>query len=822
MESYIFLFFWILFQRFSLPVVAANSQPVFEYVMNSNAPMELEAASMKILSFDLLENWVDVTVEYYHNGSVSSVQWYGIGFGNTVMDCTYAIIFEPQLDSSKSTITDVIVTERQLGNFKAGRQLLRRLAHVETTIMDGPTIVIRTRFIRERVLPIGVMITLNETKQCPNNPSGYYQFPFNGSNVDIIFAQGTSGSYNLSLHNPTNSGSGFIQLKAVTSANGLHNTTNAVIQSCPRMNALRNYTYAQRFGAPFVPRVCGNCHNNSYYNVTSPVTTKIHSSNSFAISESFNETENFECELMIGNASNSNGPACGCTNIQWKNVSIVFLVDGSGYQNSTEWYSLTWKILEGFLVDVMLLENSTLLNMNATMDRAMKGMDVNVIVYGGLNRQLQVQKLDWTFLQSIKADPVPWDERFFSNLCNATIFASNYLMKNSSTTSKILVTIPWENPSDDVDCLTCTNCSLNGIHSFTAKIFDQTDLSLVEKTFGAYSSCTYLFENQTEARTSREPWPTVLAAISDFICYSSKIPSVSPGVNFSLELMFTSTLNANALYNFSVNISEIIEEAFEIVSNYTFMEYRDFTVKIKSFNNSIVGPKPPSKPFGKPLHTVMINTVVMCRDIFIEDMLEIFAREIAFGSYINKSCYALFKQYDVSVVVYSVNNKLLNFTLFNESQFNSTKITIINSTKITIETTPIKIQPTSVISINGTIIPSYNTTYVLTPQRHTTSSVWHKIRHFFNHLAVWMIIVIAVGGCIACSLLICICGLCIRCCCMSEDTVYSNSECNNYNEDAPMIVTNNTSTYRTSQQTAQYGGNQYNKSSVTDDDQVYV
>jgi hypothetical protein len=450
-------------------------------------------------------------------------------------------------------------------------------------------------------------------------------------------------------------------------------------------------------------------------------------------------------------------------------------------------------------------------DLNLTSAR-LNAMDVNVLIYGGSN-MLKIQKLDWNFLNSIKNDSLLENGRFFPNLCNATYVAARYL-KNSSATTKFLITLPAQTPADEVDCLVCTNCSLNGIHSFTAKVFDEVDLSLVELAFGPFSSCSYVFENYSTAATNVQAWPDVLAAISDFICLSTSIlppPPPAFGANFSLDLLLTSRLTANQVRNFSTNISEIIERAFEFVSNITLIVEKDFDVRVLSFNNSKWGPKLPSTPFTQAMHTVLIDTMVFCKDLFYKEMLMIFARESAFAAYLNHSLYELFKGYGASTRVFRVNH----VPLFNE--------TLLNTTNITVPVLPSTTSP--VVSINETVIPMYNTSYIF-KAHHASSSLGSRIRKFFRGLALWMIILLAIAACLLCTILSCLCALCLRCCWMSYQS--SKDECNNgnninNNEDAPMIVTNQRTSNQQSRYVAQYGGNQYNKSNnVPEDDQVYV
>jgi len=368
-----------------------------------------------------------------------------------------------------------------------------------------------------------------------------------------------------------------------------------------------------------------------------------------------------------------------------------------------------------------------------------------------LNYTLRVHKLNWSFLESTAMDPIPFNDHYSSNLCNATIMGIDYL-NQARGNSKFLITVPWQTPTDELACLLSINYSLTGIYSFTAKIFDQIDLSLVEMTFGAYSGCSYLFENHTELLTANQPWSYILGAISDFICYSTEIPLL-PGGNFSIQLLVMSTLDANAMYNFSMNISEIIEEDLAYASNFTYLLDRDFDVEILSINNSNIGSgRKPKPPIGKEMYTVLINAMVITKDIAIRDFLEYIARQSLFGALVNASLSNLLEGYRASAIVYSVNHVQLNFTFPNVS---------LNATAIPIPSTTLLPETTPVVLINKTTIAIYNTTAVIRPQ-HAATSVLQRIKNFFRHLAVWMIILMAIGACLVVSILICLCGFCLR------------------------------------------------------------
>jgi hypothetical protein len=788
MKSIIFVFIWALIQKLC---VGADA---IQYDLASNQPLVLKEANLRLMAFHLLPNWVDVTLEYTRNGSAQSAQWFAIGFGNTEIECAYTLTFEPKLDST-NTITDLIITERRFGDQELGIELPRRLSYIETSIRESSTVTILVRFIRQRVAPIDLTVINNSSIQsCPNNPYGYHQFPFNGSNINIIYAKGVNGAHNVSYPTSINQGTSFIPLRPVYTVTlnntGLYNATNMstlMSVTCPHRFALGNYTFAQRFDWPYVPRVCGSCQNNATgYNVTMmPLTTQIQSgTNSFSSNGVLNGTaEEYEC-MAMSDGDYPNPPVCGCTSVNWNDTSIVFLIDGAGYQTDTEWHNFTWRILNGFMSDVMLSANKSMMNTNIT-------MDVNVIIYGGFNRPLQVQKLDWNFLNSTMNDPVPGMERFKANLCNATNFAANYLMRSNGT-SKILVTIPWQSPSDELECLICSNCSLAGIQSFTAKIFSEVDLSVLEMTFGAYSDCTYLYNHPAERQIHQDQeWPYVLAAISDFICYATENPITGRG-NFTVQLLMTSTMNAQGIYNFSNNITHLLEGAFEIFSNFSLQADRDFDVEILAINNSNL--LPPTKPTngGKQMYTDLINSVIICKDSSKKKLLESISKKPQFSQFLNNSFHRYFEGAAATTFVYSVNNVVLNNggTVFTTTMF-----------------------PTLNMSSTQYIKP------------HHATSIMHRIRNFFRHLVAWKIAAIVVGSVLVCLCLACMCGLCARCCRKDrENYTYASTR---QEENAPEVVTN-VQAYYTDTQTSnghyagQYRGNQYNKPASVDDDQIYV
>jgi len=809
MKSLLAVLFWALIQNF------VNAD-VVEYKLFQNQAIDLVQANLKILDFHLLPNWVDVTLEYSHNGSVQSSQWFAIGFGAQQMECTYAIVFEPQVDSTGTSITDVIISERQLGLHQAGRKLSRRLSFIETDISVGPTIIIRSRFIRPRVVVNNYLVTTNSSQSCPNNLFGYHQFPFNGSDINIIFAKGTDGSHNLTYHTQPNHGIGSIPLQAVNSisalnATGLANVTDfstLMPVSCPPRYSLKNYTFAQRFDWPLTPRVCGMCQNNlTTFNVTLiPQSTLIQgggiNTNTFGNADLFNNTEHYQC-MVMSNGSYPGTPVCGCTNVQWNDTSIVFLIDGAGYQNDSAWRQFTWKIMEGFLKDVMLFGNSAFANitdvLNVTNNFSLS-MDVNVIIYGGINNPLQVQKLDFNFLQSMQTDPIPFNERYQSNLCNATSFAAKYLMMNSNATTKILVTIPWQSPSDELDCLVCgDNCTLAGIQSFTAKIYGEVDLSVVEMTFGAYDDCSYLYNDHNESKQHQlQEWPYVLSAISDFICFASENP-VSQGGNFSLELLVVSILNAQGLYNSSNNITEIIEGAFEIFSNFSYHGDREFEVEVVSIiESNLIQPLPTTA--GLPRFANLINTIVTCKDSEITNILKKIALTPAFSQFLNNSIHQYFVGAGASALVYSVGSQIL----FNETVFSTTGI-----------------QSTQIFT-SGIFPTTFNmsTTYYMISPSHANNSVLERIRNFFRHLVAWKIVVIVFSSILVCLLLVCLCGLCSRLCRNDEYKYSAAAECEQ--ENVPVVITNQSHYVDTQQTTQTQYLNQYNKARVAEDDQVYV
>jgi hypothetical protein len=795
MKSYFFVLFWALFQRFCSPVGAANNtnvtgSSVLEYQL-SNGPLELTQANLRILSFNLYPSWVDFTLEYYHNGSASTAQWFGLGFGNTVMKCTYALTFEPRLSSS-NMIKDVVITERRLADHAPGIELMPRLAYVQTDIIESPIIKIRIRIIRQRVVPINFLIAKNDTQQCPTNPYGYYQFPFSGSSINIIYAKGVDGALNVSYHTPPNHGSTSIQLQPITAIsasdlnisiplNATNETTWAAV-SCPMRFELQNDTYAQRLGWPYVPRVCGTCSNNATFNVTlMPYTTQIQQQTGFPQSgvQSFdsldllNSTEYFTCMPMSTGVTSDR--ICGCTSVDWNSTSLLFLIDGSGYQNNTEWREFTWSILQGFVIDVMQLVNS-----NLTTSTNTSNMDVNIIIYGGLNIPLKVQKLDWNLLQSIQADPIPMTDRYFSNLCNATTFALDYL-SYSNRTSRILITLPWQSPSDELECLLAgENYTFAGVQTFTPKVFDTVDLSLLEVTFGAYDDCTYLYENKAEsAGHSLQAWPYVLAAISDFVCVASEIP-ILPGGNITFEMIMISTLNLNVLANYSRNMSEVIEANFEVFSNFTLVGDRDFDVVAVSFGASDIIALP-SKP---GVQEIIMTPIVDCKDKIVKEMILLMLKDKSFSIYMNRTLARFFGVSSLTSFIYSVEGIPLNNT-----GFNVTQPTGIQSST-TIQSTAVASTTAIIFNTSSISVTLFNVSMSTTSLRtnHGGVSVLTKIRRFFHHLVWWRILIIVAASLVVFSLLmLCLCCLCTRCCMANQNSPqYSNC---NYDENVPITNT---------------------------------
>jgi hypothetical protein len=676
-----------------------------------------------------------------------------------------------------------------------------------TWITQDPFVVIRVRLVRQREIPANNMSLAppdSTTADC-DNLYGYYQFPFDSEDISIIFAKGVSGARNVSYHEG-NKNTGSIPLREEDANASIPTNTTEKPAACPKMFALSNYTYDERFNWPYVPRVCELCSNN-LSNITEtlvPISTTIQSSINSLLSDDIDEND-FECAIMgDDNESSLIAPVCGCANELSPDVSIVFLVDAAGNQNDSDWAQFTWKILEGFVREVMLVDMNTSaitnmsINPNMTInDTIWDAFDVNVILYGGVNNPLEVHKLDWEFLMNISVNPIPMSERFLSNLCNATFFAGDYLTNNSTGSIKILVTIPWQDPSDELDCLVCDNCSLNGIHSFTAKVFDQVDLSLIERTFGGYSNCTYLYNNQTESQLRQfQEWPYVLAGISDFICFMSQPQIIFEG-NFSLQLLMTSRIPVDILMNYLQNISDLIEIVFEDVSNDTLVADTDFSVECKTINETDILPILPL------MYTVIIDAVVYCADNDTEEMLKTLAQGDAFAHLLNHSLYLFFQTINPDanaiIFVYSVDNALI----FNVSEFT---------------TTGIEPSTTGFIStvFESTFFTTFNmsTTYIIPTV--ATDSIGDKARRILRKLEPWMIAVIVIGAVLLCLLMVGLCALLFS-------RKNRNNECeNDAKEQVPMIVTNTVASQyiQTTKSNNQYASKTARV--ANDDDQIYV
>jgi len=150
-------------------------------------------------------NTVTEEVEFVVTSANNSV-WQGIGFGNSFMTSTYAIIMYP----------DGTAEERVLGNHAAGS--LTTMASLEsvTRVDNGGT------------------VTFTITRPATPNLTGVFNFPLDGSPITMIRARGTSPTF--SYHGSSNKSFGSIVFEEDPTtgiedspevfATSLHNTPN--------------------------------------------------------------------------------------------------------------------------------------------------------------------------------------------------------------------------------------------------------------------------------------------------------------------------------------------------------------------------------------------------------------------------------------------------------------------------------------------------------------------------------------------------------------------------------------------------------------------